>query len=107
MDKKEYLAKKDNLQKQMAEIGKQMAVLKNEYLMSNQPYPIGTKLEVKHTAPNGKTKVDVGYLRGYYISNCEHNVYMVLAAINKDGTPSKRNKIHIHYWMNPIFTEVK
>ena len=82
MTKEEYVAKATELTKREQE-------LKKEYIASNSPIKLGTKVKVTIHYRHLDDDVEYGILTGY---TCKYDeVLPVVAKIKKDGTQSKNN----------------
>ena len=88
MDKNEYVKRREELQKQLME-------LKDEYVRTNSPLPIGTKVKVT----DGNDEIQFDILEGY---RCEYDdVVPIIAKLKKDGT--KHATAHIYVgWRSKI-----
>ena len=90
MDKNEYVTKRDELQTQLA-------FLKDEYIKTNSPFPIGTKVKITH----GNGDVEYGFIERY---ECHwDDVQPIVKKIKKDGTPHATAHIYIG-WRSKIET---
>jgi hypothetical protein len=89
MDRKEYVAKLNALQEEIAD-------LKFEYIKSNSKIPNGTKVKVhyKHYGANYPTGYDeYGIVLGYDI--CFDDVRPIVAKMKKDGTPHATARLYV------------
>lgn len=89
MDKKEYVAKLNALQKKMAD-------LKFEYIKSNSKIPNGTKVKIhyKHYGANCPTGYDeYGIVLGYEIYM--DDVLPIVAKMKKDGTAHPTARLYV------------
>lgn len=83
MDKKEYLSKRSELQRQLAE-------LKEEYIKTNSPIKPMTKVKVIDRY-DGQEKL--GILLGY---SCRwDDVEPIVAKMNKDGSPHANARLYV------------
>ena len=89
MNKEEFVKKDAVLERQRVE-------LRSEYIRSNSPYPVGTKLKV--TGRDGT--IQYGIVKGYEI-NVWNDVMPVLSCIKKDGTAHPKNTLYV--WCGSTF----
>lgn len=103
MTKEEYIKKSDELKAQVNELNERLIEVKNEYIASNQPYPIGSKVRVTYPAWKvrgyvGEETIEPERSECFYVSGYEiHSTHIlpILMRIKKDGSMSKvREYIH-------------
>lgn len=115
MNREEFTTKYRKNQKTLAEIYKEQRELEEEYLATNQPFPIGTK--VKITYPSGKNCYDhnsvntnggsnkceiFGFIKEYVINFVDLSIEPKVAKINKDGKACAYAEWNIDFTENPI-----
>jgi hypothetical protein len=104
MDKKEFLEKKNAIEKEIADLCNKNNELCQEYIESNQPFPIGSKVKVTmlENVPLGeREEIVYGVVKGYKIS-VDNEVRPVLSKVNKDGTAHKTAQAYVQWRRHPI-----
>lgn len=88
MTQEEYTKKDYEIGKQMAALREKRIALRKEYIESNKPYPIGSKVRVLDKS-NGS--VQYGFVVGYELSYYDAKILPKVRKMKKDGTMSKVN----------------
>lgn len=88
MTQEEYTKKDYEIDKQMAALREKRIALRKEYIESNKPYPIGSKVKVRDKS-NGS--VQYGFVAGYELSYYDNKILPKVNKMKKDGTMSKVN----------------
>ena len=96
MHKEEFITKKTELEDKISSLKSELIKLGQEYIDTNQTYPVGTKL--KFTFTGGK--VQYGIVKSYYLSWVD--VKPRLAKVKKDGTAHKTAEEYIDWWEKPV-----
>lgn len=94
MTQEEYTKKDYEIDKQMAALREKRITLRKEYIESNKPYPIGTKVRVLDKSNNS---VQYGFVVGYELSYCGAKICPKVKKMKKDGTMSQVNMYIWHY----------
>jgi hypothetical protein len=105
MTSEEFNKQYANLILQEQELADKKKALKKEFIDTNQPYPIGTKLKVMY----GNKTVGIGFVRGYDTMTKaygEWGVIPILGKVNKDGTMHKTATLFIMHWFPDLKYEV-
>lgn len=79
-----------------AELKERLKQLEEEYIRTNSPLEVGTKVKVVTPIPHTTKQLEeYGIILGY---KCEYdNVVPVVAKMKKDGTPSKNGCVWIRH----------
>jgi len=101
MNQEQFISKREELENIIRAKRNELYELEKEYVATNQPYPVGTKLKVtisdEHTINN---KAMYAIVRGYEL--CGDSVKPVLAKINKDGSMHKTANYWLGWWRKPV-----
>ena len=110
MNKEQFTTKYRANQKAIAKIDEEQRELEKEYLATNQPFPIGTKVRI--TYPNGKNCFDhnfvntnggsnkreiFGFIKEYMINFVDLTIEPKVAKIGKDGKACAYAEWHIKF----------
>lgn len=98
MEKEVFIAEYERISAQVRELEEQLRSLRDEYINSNAPYPVGTKIKVIYpaTAHDGAHE-DCGIVQGWTIGP-DDEVVPFLAKVKKDGTAHPTAKIYVCSW---------
>lgn len=86
MNREQYLTEITKINKQISELNNSKQSLKEQYVESNRPYPIGTKVLIYN--PNRRQGIRIAIVSGYSIS-FDNYVDPTLKKTKRDGTISK------------------
>jgi hypothetical protein len=106
MNEKEFVAKREKLENTISEARKAIYALEKEYIATNQPFPIGTKVKVTTTNEFDSKGFHIfAIVRDYEL--CGDVVKPVLAKINKDGSMHKSSNYWVSWWRKPVIEVCK
>ena len=97
MDKETFVQKTNELENILRETRTKLYELEKEYVATNQPFPIGTKVKITY---EGETQSTYGIVKGYQL--CFEDVKPVFAKVNKDGSMHKTATHWLSWWRKPI-----
>ena len=88
------MQKVDEYQQKREELIMSFAAIKKEYIESNKPFKIGTKVKV---TTDTRGKVVYGYVDGYDLSLYSATLTPTIKQCKKDGTPHATKHIFFPY----------
>ena len=98
-----YESKLDKLEKQMHDVKRQMRWLKQDYIRSNQPYPIGTKVRITYKEDGEEL---FGIVKGYDLGGVlDNEVRPIVAKVRKDGGMHQTAEVYV-WWRKSHTIEV-
>lgn len=103
MEKELFIAEYESISEKIRELENRLSVLRNEYITSNSPFPVGTKVKVSYPSPQDEKDFGaVGIVTGWAL-NMDDEVVPFLAKVKKDGTAHQTQSVFVANRLHPIF----
>lgn len=103
MNKLDFLAEYEKISFQIRNLEDQLRSLSNEYINSNAPFPIGTKVKVSYPATKYEEAYEeYGIVEGWTI-DADDDVVPFLAKVKKDGTAHQTAKVYVCSRRKPTY----
>ena len=103
MEKEVFLSEFERISAQIEKLENELSLLKNEYINSNAPFPIGTKIKVSYPATKYEEAYEeYGIVEGWTIG-LDDDVVPFLAKVKKDGTAHSTAKIYVCERRKPTY----
>lgn len=103
MKKEVFISEYDRISAQISELENKLNELRNEYINSNAPFPVGTKVRVSYAATqNTEAYEEYGIVQGWTLDP-DDDVIPFLAKIKKDGTVHPTAKVYVYSRKKPTF----
>ena len=103
MKKEVFLVEYERISAQIRNLEDQLSSLRNEYINSNAPFPIGTKIKVSYQASKFEEAYEeYGIVEGWTLDP-DDDVVPFLAKVKKDGTAHQNAKVYFCTRRKPTY----
>lgn len=103
MKKEKFIAEYERISAQISKLENDLRSLKNEYINSNAPFPVGTKIKVSYAATNYEEAYEeYGIVEGWNL-DFDDDLVPFLAKVKKDGTAHLTAKVFVCQRRKPTY----